>query len=187
MKMEILLKQIVNLYIMRNLTFFITFIFAYSAFAQNFDIDRSVDILKGTWEYKNGNEIFRIVLYENNELNELDGDYYLYEVDSNNNETLIHNSNRLLGSTGLNYPSLITLYGVQNNRASGMFYDNVLHGNGQEFMKSGWCSVEIMDNPCNGCVNQTTLNWKVFDRIGLKYKDYPFNVPDDIIMTKITN
>ena len=146
------------------------------------------NIFLGTWEHQNGNEVFRIVLWEDPlDNNSIKGHYKMVQIE-NGLETIIYSSNKN-EHIGINEAKLpFVIYGSANNQTLiGLFYDNTIDSNQYHFLKKGSLHLEILTN--SGGLNPTiTAHWKVERKSyqGLIINEAPeFSVPTDIILTKI--
>lgn len=139
----------------------------------------------GTWEYQNGNDIFRINMWEDEE--DLKGDYWFIEV-NNGVETIICESNYNIPGTDVYRGSVLfggsndgTIMGLQIddntiNCESGLNYRKRLYGN---------ASLTMQNPECTSC--PVTALWKVQRMRGIRIGDQPteFSVPNNVIMTKV--
>ncbi len=145
------------------------------------------NIFLGTWEHQEGNQVFRVTLWEDN--NNILGHYKMINVE-NGMETIIYSSNKNehIGNNEAKLPFVI--YGSANNQLLiALFYDNTVNANQYHFQKKGSLTIEILTNP--GGLNPTiTAHWKVERKSyqsGLADNEAPeFSVPTDIVLTKVS-
>jgi hypothetical protein len=135
------------------------------------------DPFVGNLEYQDGNEIFRVELYLNNE-GRIRGHYEKILL-NNGVETLIFKSNRDVGH-GLTYGPVI--FGNNNTTTlSAGIYDNTITSQNDLPVFSGSLKMEIISS------NPTKATWKVSSRneSRLHYDDRVFSIPTDVVMTKV--
>lgn len=143
----------------------------------------------GTWEYRSGNEIFRIVLWEDtNELDLLKGHYEKVVINSSGDETFIYCSDKEKfqdHNTGW-IPFAISLKEIQS-KLSGSITDNTVDQSQYDPLKSGQLRMEILSN--TGGSNPTiTASCKINRDEGIAIKESPnYSVPTDIILTKVND
>ncbi len=145
------------------------------------------NIFLGTWEHQEGNEIFRVKLWQDTE----DSTYILghYEKVQINNgeETYVYSSNKeeFIGDNDWWLTAAIVTKDGSNTKIGGSFTDNTITGNIYRKYKSGHLSFEILTN--SGGLNPTiTAHWKVERSPGLILNEAPeFSIPTDIVLTKV--
>ena len=150
----------------------------------------SQDIFLGTWEYQEGNEIFRVHLSLNPEdNNHIIGHYEKVQV-NNGIETYIYSSNKeeFIGNNKGWLPYVITSRSGDNTKIYGTINDNTVDENLYHQLKAGRWTLEILTN--SGGFNPTiTAHWKVERKSyqsGLTDNEAPeFSVPTDIVLTKV--
>lgn len=129
----------------------------------------------GTWEYDNGNTIFRVVLNVNDQ-NRIRGDY---ELVNKNSGTIIYQSRQDLGH---GYFLEHSIYGGNiNNKLGAGIDDRTLSHPGYAVLM-GQLKMELLNTS-----PYQTATWKVKRRQGVILSDdyREFNIPTDIILTKI--
>ncbi|WP_299130328.1 DUF6705 family protein [uncultured Winogradskyella sp.] len=139
----------------------------------------------GTWEYQEGNQIFRVTIYEDNL--HLKGDYWLIEV-INGAETILYESDYYAPGTDFHWG--YTIFGGSNdgNLMGAKIDDNSIgyeNGVASRKRKRGSLSLTIQQQSCLNC--PVTAEWKVTELQGLKItgESENYNIPKDIIMTKM--
>jgi hypothetical protein len=138
----------------------------------------------GTWEYQNGNEIFRINIWEDGE--DLKGDYWFIEV-NNDVETVICESNYQIQGTNFYYGDVIFGGSIDGVVMGALLDDNTINcedGFDNRKRISGSASLTIQSN-CFGCA--VTALWEVVRLRGIRIAGSPteFSVPNNVIMTKV--
>ena len=147
------------------------------------------DIFLGTWEHQEGNEIFRITLWQDAE----DSTYILGHYEKvqfvNGIETYIYSSDKevFIGNNDWWLTAAIATKDGNNEKIAGTFTDNTVNGSLYKKHKVGYVEIEILTN--SGGLNPTiTAHWKVERKSyqGLIINEAPeFSVPTDIILTKV--
>ncbi|QTY25932.1 DUF6705 family protein [Flavobacterium sp. CS20] len=160
---------------MKKIILNIFFIFVtLNIFSQNIN-----DPFVGTWEWENNNQIFRVILYLDED-EDIRGDFEMVEVLGNNLESLIYESNK---DNGFGYKYGPVIFGGSDGTELGAtFTDNtVTHPYGQ---LSGELKMVIQLSNTPGL---TTATWQVRRTRGLKRADddRTFNIPTNIILTKV--
>ena len=133
----------------------------------------------GTWEWQDGNNIFRVELYIDED-NDIRGDFEMVEDLGNSQESLIYESNIDIGF-GLKYGPVI-FGGSDGFEMGAAFTDNtVTHPYGPLRGK-----LKMVIQPSN-TPGLTTATWQLQRTRGLKRADdnRTFNVPTDIVLTKV--
>lgn len=148
------------------------------------------DIFIGTWEYQQGNEIFRVFLWENEETDHLGntsilGHYEKVQLVGNGLEQYIYCSDKdkFVGNNQGLLSSALLISG-DNQSVGGSFTDNTVDENLYNQLKLGHLTMEIITNS-GGTI---TASWKVERKSyqGVKMNEAPeFSVPTDIILTKV--
>ncbi|PTX58557.1 hypothetical protein C8N46_11348 [Kordia periserrulae] len=136
----------------------------------------------GTWEWENGNQIFRIQLFLDED-GDIGGHYSLLQTNSNGIPTVIYKSNKDIGH-GLTYGSVI--YGSSNGTLLKAGIDDNTINNPNYTHISGSLTMEIINTGnCIGC--SPTATWKIKEKKDLRLEtdDRTFNIPTDIILTKV--
>lgn len=148
----------------------------------------------GTWEHNlNGNQVFRLIIWEDTVPNPYDNEYYLeghYELVeiSGNTETVIYTSNPSDVPVNLKFPIAFSGDAILQENGSyifgGRFHEN--HQGGTYMY--GWFSVERISS-CLGCPPK--IRWKIERAKGIRA--FPtgstipttFIVPNNIELTKV--
>lgn len=139
----------------------------------------------GTWEYQDGNDIFRINIWEDGE--DLKGDYWFIEV-NNGVETIICESNYNIPGTDV-YNGYVLFGGSSDGIKMGLHIDDntIDCRNGLYERKgiSGSASLTMQNPKCTNC--PVTALWKVQRMRGIRIGDQPteFSVPNNVIMAKV--
>jgi hypothetical protein len=146
----------------------------------------------GIWEWQNGNQIFRVTLFEQNKTTK--GHFQMLEINQNSNgvntATVLYTSDKPYNSAMTEHWHPVINAGLEWNRddvLSGRILDNSMNYEAPEFASydfwHAWLEMKIIQSNCSNC--QLTARWKV------RYKDLtpsnamPLNIPTDIIMIKI--
>lgn len=136
----------------------------------------------GTWEYQNGNQIFRLIIWENSQPNPFDDLYYLigrYEMveKNNNSETIIYTSNSANNSNnGQNHNALNGV--VDGGMYIGVF--NEMHENGSGLLGD----FEIIN------LASSEISFRVVKKVGININEIgtttetDFVVPNNIVLIK---
>ena len=150
-------------------------------FVSSSTIIAQADAYTGTWHYVDGNELFIVSLWQDND-GSFSGYYKKVEYSNGIQGNVIFNS-RIIYNNGIIYPP--TIYGkLSGNGISGIISDNTIEGYVDD-SKFGILYLEI-NNTCNNC--PYTAIWKVSERPGLRVGFVPgFSVPTDVILTKVSN
>ena len=161
------------------------------------DLDHHLDPFIGTWEYQDGNQIFRVTLfkvekieYENGNYNpsyymdEIQGHFSMIEIGSSGQpiETTIYTSQRKMGASNTDWFPVITIGSTRDGiNLNAMIYDNSIPYNINYPFVRGNLSLEIISG-----TNPIQMQWKVTLPQGMYGTDQPtnFNVPTDIILIK---
>jgi hypothetical protein len=153
-----------------------------------FSVQAQFNPYVGTWQYKNGNEVFIVKLWEEN--NVVLGYYKKITVDNNGNQTSLVFTSRIDYGNG-DYFLPYTIYGtVSTDGINAGFRDNTMTNIDSDY-KDGKLHMKITNfgnyGPpgCNDC---TTATWKVTDTGGM-YVNFVegFSVPTDIVLTKLSD
>lgn len=152
-------------------------------------VGHSQSIFKGTWEYQSGNEIFRVILWEDTREGGgqvINGHYEKVIVNGDGAETFVYCSDkeRYLGQNKAWLPFVI--YGSEDNQLlSGTFTDNTVDQSQYDQQKRGQLRMEILSN--SGGVNPViTCSWKIQRGQGPILNESPdYSVPTDIVLTKV--
>ena len=162
---------------MKNIYFIIlaTFLLTSTLNAQNSFI--------GTWEYQTGNEIFRVILWLDENGEDIKGHYEKVTI-NNGVETYIYCSDKekFQGNNKGWSPYVINTNG-NDIIIGGTFIDNTVNANLYHPLKLGSVKIEVVNN--NG-TDPITAQWNVKRGQGPKINEAPeFSVPTDIILTKV--
>lgn len=136
----------------------------------------------GTWHYQNGNEVFEVIIWEDGE--DLLGHYRLFTIDSSGNQVNeIFNSNKELGTSGVNWPYVLLASNNNHSLMGGPLTDNTVSNppNGQFI--DGAFSMEVQQD-CKTC--PINVIWKVKRPQGVSVGDISdFSIPTDCILVKV--
>ncbi len=151
-----------------------------------------MDLFTGTWEYQENNEVFRVILWEYNEApNVIAGHFEKFVVDDNGiiqNYIYASEKGKIQGDNKGWVPSAINV-DVTSNYLFGPFVDNTINPNLYDRIKRGQVKIEIISN--NQLTNTVTARWTVQESEGqhLTFSSVSpdFNVPTDIILTKVSD
>jgi hypothetical protein len=133
----------------------------------------------GTWEHQDGNEVFIVELYLNDD-NGIRGHYSKVQR-TNNFEVLVYESNFDVGH-GLTYGPVINSGPATGNSFTATIYDVTNPNDGDNL---GWLigtlRMEIISS------NPTQANWnvKVINDLRVSTDDRVFSFPTDLILTKV--
>ena len=144
------------------------------------DIPTKDDFI-GIWEWQNNNEIFRVDLFEVEIDGEagIDGHFTMVQVDNNGNETVLYTSNRLIEGTNDYWQPMITGCRYLDYNESYRFF---LRDNTSDYFLLGDLYLKFLNNLNSG--EPLQISWKLRPR-GIRSEDERFNVPTDIVLTKI--
>ena len=144
------------------------------------NVQRGPDAYEGTWHYQNGNQVFVVSLWQDNE--GYKGHYKLINVNSNGNQiSEVYNSVKPYAGTGPIWPHVINIGIPQQGITSGVITDNTFSELGY-FLRGGVKLTLLTSN------NPLTAQWIVFKPEGLRPANEPeFNIPTDIVLTKVSN
>ena len=151
-------------------------------FTSSSTIIAQTDAYTGTWHYEDGNELFIVSLWQDND-GIFRGYYKKVEYNDGTQGAVILNS-RIVNNQGAVFPPVI--YGSidSENLISAVLIDNTLVENVNDY-KEGILRIEINSN-CNNC--PYTAIWKVTEESGLRVGYVPgFSIPTDVILTKVSN
>lgn len=151
-----------------------------------------MDLFTGTWEYEENNEVFRVILWESDiKDNFIQGHFEKFVVDDNGiiqNYIYTSEKGKIPGDNKGWVPSAINVE-VTSTYLSGPFVDNTINPNLYDRIKRGQVKIEIISN--NQITNTVTARWTVKERVGqhLTFDSVSpdFNVPTDIILTKVVS
>lgn len=143
----------------------------------NINAQFTVDELLGTWEHANGNQIFRIEFFGDGSGNPVRGDFKLVSLDILGQETVIYQSHRTIGTSQYYYPPVISLgYTDIPDTFKGSVRDNT---STTRHLVEGCFSFKLLQE------NPLKAKWNVTSCPGLKSPNEVFNIPTDLIMTKV--
>lgn len=138
----------------------------------------------GTWEYKEGNEIFRVLLWQDEDGTDAILGHYEKVTSIDGQEQYIYCSDKekFVGSNKGWLPFVMWLEG-NDSLIGGAFIDNTVNENLYSQQKSGGVGIEILPNNDS---EPLTAKWKVKRSSGPYINEAPeFSVPTDIILTKV--
>ncbi|WP_147298378.1 MULTISPECIES: DUF6705 family protein [Winogradskyella] len=174
---------------MKNILYTLAILLLFSCKSQNLSAQsrytmNNLTPFIGTWEYQNGNEIFRVSIYEDNLY--LKGDYWFIEV-NNGVETIICESNYNIPNTNIYNGYVIFGGSLDGIKMGAQIDDNTIDcENGLDARKGvdGTFGLTIQSG-CLGC--PITAEWKVSIIRGMRTVGEPreFSIPTDVIMTKM--
>lgn len=146
--------------------------------------DLSYEPFIGTWEHVDGNRIFRVIIYEDEQ--NLKGDYELVES-VNGIETIIYESNYYVPRLDAYNGHAIFGGTTSMTRMGGRIEDNTIEDGNPETgsFLTGSLVINIEPRTCLSC--PLTASWKVEKNGGMYWSTQPtsFNIPTDIIITKV--
>jgi hypothetical protein len=139
----------------------------------------------GTWEWQNGNEVFRVNLFEETDLG-LVGHYEMVQQ-NNGFETVVFTSKRFVDGNEV-WPPYVISGRTGISAFAGTIRDNTVNAQLYDSEKRGKLVIVILTD--SGGLNPTiTASWKVERKSyqsGLTDDEAPdFSVPTDIILTKV--
>lgn len=150
------------------------------------DIDNNFPVFIGTWENTTGNLTFRVVLtkttkknYITRYMDKIEGRFLIIENAGTINENIVHNSVKDYPQSGQTSTYVITGATMSGIYFHGLIDDNSIDDNTIGIL-TGQLSMEII----NTGNSPLQAHWKVF-RKGISIQGLNFNVPTDIIMTKV--
>ncbi|MGX1022968.1 DUF6705 family protein [Psychroflexus sp. MBR-150] len=151
-----------------------------------------MDLFTGTWEYQENNEVFRVILWESDIVdNFIQGHFEKFVIDDNGiiqNYIYASEKGKIPGDNKGWVPSSINVE-VTPTYLSGYFVDNTINPNLYDRIKTGQVKIEIISN--NQLTNTVTARWTVQESEGrhLTFSSVSpdFNVPTDIILTKVSD
>ena len=143
----------------------------------NINAQFTANQLLGTWEHADGNQIFRIEFFRYGSGNQIRGDFKLVSQDILGQETVIYQSHQKIGTSDSYYPPVISL-GYSNNYDSfkGSVRDNT---STTRHLVEGCFTLKLLQE------NPLKAKWNVTFCPGLKSPNEVFNIPTDLIMTKV--
>ena len=137
----------------------------------------------GTWEWQNGNEVFRVNLFENADLG-LVGHYEMVQQ-NNGIETVLYTSKKFDDGNEV-WPPYVISGRTGVNVFAGTIRDNTVNSQLYDSEKRG--SITIVIQNVTG-IGSITATWKVERKSyqsGLTDDESPeFSVPTDIVLTKV--
>lgn len=137
----------------------------------------------GTWQFEHNNEVFEIVLWQDN--NKVLGHYRKYIVDSNGTlQTELFNSNKEIENSGHNWPRVISAFYAQGDTIlGGTIIDNTVTNAQNGRFIEGKFSIQRQSPTCNEC--PYTAIWKVTKTQDLEEYIVEHSVPTNCILTKV--
>lgn len=164
------------------LTFFIVLTLTNFVKAQNSNITATQDSFVGTWEWHDNNQIFRLILSRKDNNKGYDGHFMMIHT-TNGSETIIYNSNKVM-NYGIYWWPVISGGSLDGINFSGSIIDNSVVLN-QEFntYPQGRLKMTIIPETCSNC--PPSLIWKVYFQDIVPSGMPDFNIPIDLILTKI--
>lgn len=136
----------------------------------------------GTWEYQNGNQIFRVHLFEQNSTTK---GHFEMVVNNNGIETVIYTSDKPYNSVTSQHWHPVINVGLNNDGISldGRVLDNSYDYESSSFnnyqLCESWLSMKIIST------NPTAATWKVNYYDIVPNNVPPINIPTNIILTKV--
>lgn len=142
------------------------------------------DPFLGTWEWQQGNQVFRVELIDDGN-NGIDGHYTMLSLNAQGQETIIYKSNKDLGH-GFMYGPVI--YGGSNgtDRLSAGIIDNITPNPNNFPILEGSLTMKIISTAnCIGC--QTTATWKIKEKKEWRNEgdNRTISIPIDITLVKV--
>lgn len=133
----------------------------------------------GTWEYQDGNEIFRVFLWMAEDNQHILG-HYEKVISNNGIETFVFCSDKEkyegLNQAWLPYSIYCT---IDNQVLGGIIVDNTVNSSMYHFRKNGKIRITLNSDFTNAV-------WIVQEQNGTKINEAPeFSVPTDIVLTKV--
>ena len=166
---------------MKHIIAIIVLAISFSTYSQTqADIPTKDDFI-GLWEWQNNNEIFRVNLFDYQEDGEtgIGGHFTMLQVDNNGNETVLYTSNRLIEGTNDYWRPMITGCRYLDYNESYRFF---LRDNTSDYFLLGDLYLKFLNNLNSGQPLQ--ISWKLRPG-GTRSQDEIFNVPTDIVLTKM--
>lgn len=146
-------------------------------------------IFQGVWEYQNGNEIFRVILSEHSDQNDIiQGHYEKVSVNSNGDESFIYSSDKekFQGQNTGWVPFAINLKEIESS-LSGTVIDNTVDQSLYSPIKSGQLKIQIISNS-GGNNPVITASWRIQRDEGIEVNESPnYNIPVNIVLRKISD
>lgn len=138
----------------------------------------------GTWEWENGNQTFRVVLYLDEEGTGIDGDYTMLETNANGQQTIVYKSNK---DIGFGYTTGPAIYGGSNGTTLRAGIEDSVTPNPNNYAGlTGSLKMTIVSTAnCIGCT--TTATWKVKENKEMRFEgdNRTLSIPTDITLIKV--
>lgn len=170
---------------MKNIIIILIFTITSNIYSQTISVNPTRDDFIGIWEWQNGNEIFRInffnqeTTYEGETWTSLASHFTMLSIDSSGNETIIYTSDRPMETTiPQNWFPVITGGQYLSYNES---YRFALKDNTASTYLLGNLDLKFLATSSG---QPLQISWKL--RVdGMADENQSFNVPTDIILTKI--
>lgn len=142
-------------------------------------------VFPGTWHSQNGNTLFIVSLWQDGV--DIKGHYKMVEYNNGVVSDVIYKSNKVYEG-GFSFPFMISTNNDGSNESSGFVNDNTIINQSSNY-KTGNLFIKLTQPVIIGCTNcNIQATWKVTELKGLKLStDQQFNIPTDIILTKVSN
>ncbi|TYB69017.1 hypothetical protein ES677_14485 [Bizionia gelidisalsuginis] len=160
------------------------------------DLNNNFAPFLGTWEWQNGNQIFRVTLWKEEQVenengnrpsfywDQIKGHYEMVQLGQSGQqlETVIYTSQKKIGQSTSDWFPVISGRGVDGMNFDGTVYDNSVVYNPKYITGvRGILKLDIIPSTI-----PSQMEWKVTLPQGMYGTDQPteFNIPTDIILTK---
>lgn len=158
------------------------------------DLNNNFTPFLGTWEWQNNNQIFRVTLWKEEQVeyengnrpsfywDRIKGHFEMVEIGSLGEETIIYTSQKKIGQSTSDWFPVINGGSNDGNTFEGFIYDNSVPFNPNYITGvRGNLDINIVPSAV-----PSQMEWKVTLPQGMYGTDQPteFNIPTDIILTK---
>jgi hypothetical protein len=139
----------------------------------------------GTWEHQDGNEIFRVFLWMDDNSGDIRG-HYEKVINNNGIESYVYCSDKekFQGNNKGWTPYVINTNG-DNNVIGGTFIDNTVNANLYHPLKLGSVRIELLSNTNSLVTAQWTVERKKYQGVISSDEAPEFSVPTNIVLTKV--
>ncbi len=176
------MKKLKYTFIIFSTILFISFSYKSNEKTLNTNILQEESPFIGTWEWENGNQIFRVFIWKQNSASK--GDFELVEVNGGIETTIYKSDKEIYGLAGTNWYPVITGGWDGDKHFNGRILDNSIeHDPAVYTLWDAKLTMKISQENCLGC--STTATWKVNYYDLVPSSAAPFNIPTDITLTKI--
>ncbi len=163
---------------MKTLKYIITIIFIGTVFNLN-----AQNPFHGTWEWQNGNQTFRVFLFEQNSTTK--GHFEMVE-NNNGTETVVYTSDKPYNSAMTQHWHPVINVGMNSDSVS---LDGRILDNSYDYESTSFAGYDLCESWLNMKIvsanNPTTATWKVNYYDIIPNNAPPINIPTDIVMTKV--